>query len=167
MVAATAIVSGCGGSASLGQAVQPRDGRAGLQVTGQLDGRQLSVSQGAPELVVGDCDPGSERDTDVCAISATVDGTLFVLVIENPAALQAGESLPVATPDCPPAACDDVTDVAIIDVQTGTGPRQRATGGQLEIETVEPFQRYVGRAQLEFPDGSLSTSFDLIPRSGD
>lgn len=167
LVAGGLLLAGCGESASLGQSVQPRDGRAGLQVTGQLAGRQLTLSQGAPQLVIGDCDPGAgrESDTDVCAITSDVDGTLFVLVLENPAALEPGASLPIADPDCVPAACDDVTDVAIVDVQSGVGDRRRATGGLLEIDTVEPFQRYVGRAELDLPEGSLSAEFDLVPRA--
>ena len=167
VIGALLLASGCGEAASLGQAVQPRDGRAGLQVTGQLGGRQLSLSQGAPQLVVGDCDPGAgvESDNDVCAITADVDGTLFVLSLENPAVLEPGASLPIGDPDCVPAECDEVTDVAIVDVQSGIGDRRRATDGLLEIETVEPFQRYVGRAELDFPNGSLSAEFDLVPRA--
>lgn len=165
--AAAVALSGCGESASLGQAVQPRDGRAGLQVTGQLGGRQVSLSQGAPELVVGDCDPGDGRDGDVCAIAADVDGTLFVVSFENPDVLEAGATVPVGDPDCAPAACDTVSDVAIVDVQSGVGRRVRATGGVVQVDTVEPFRRYVGEAQLDLPDGSLSLVFDLVPRADD
>lgn len=164
VLAAALLAAGCGESASLGDAVQPRDGRAGLQVTGQLAGRQLTLSRGAPELVIGDCDPAAGSDTDVCAITADVDGTLFVFVLENPDALTPGAQLPVGDPDCDPAGCDAVTDTAIVDVQSGVGERRRATGGTLELEAVEPPRRYVGQAQLDFPNGALSIDFDLVPR---
>lgn len=144
------------------QTPQPRDGRSGLQLTGTVAGRQLAVSDGAPELTVGDCDPGTGGDTDICAIADDIDGQLVVLVIENPDVLRAPATLPVVDPACGDA-CDDVTEGVVIDVQLGTDPRVRARGGRLELTVVEPFVRYAGDMRLQLPSGSLSGSFDLVP----
>ena len=163
LVAAVLVLAGCSPAASSGS-VQPRDGRAGLQVTGQLGGTQVAVSDGSPRLGVGDCDPMDGADTDVCAIARDISGQIFVLSFENPAALEPGTDLPVEDPACQPATCDDVDDVAIVDVQSGTGRRIRARGGRLEVQHVEPSRRYVGTAQLVLPDGDLSVSFDVVPR---
>lgn len=155
------LAAGCWSSA---QTVQPRDGRAGLQLTGTVDGDQLAVSDGAPRLVVGDCDPDVAGDTDVCVIADDINGQLVVLAVENPAVLQSGASLPVVDPGCGQR-CDDVTDAAVVDLQLGTGDRVRATGGRIELDTVEPFVRYAGDVRLEFPSGRVSGSFDVVPRS--
>jgi hypothetical protein len=154
------LASGCWSSTA--QSVQPRDGRAGLQLTGTVAGRQVAVSDGAPQLDVGDCDPGSGGDADVCAIADDIDGQLLVLVIENPDVLRAPASLPVVDPGCGDA-CDDVTDGVVVDVQLGTAPRIRATGGQLDVRVLQPFVRYAGEVRLRLPSGSLSGSFDLVP----
>lgn len=164
-VVVTLLTAGCGSSTSLGDAVQPRDGRAGLQVTGRLGGAQLGLSEGSPQLVVGDCDPRNGGDRDVCAVASDIHGTQFVLAFENPDVLEAGASLAVADPGCVGLVCDGIDDVAVIDVQTGTGRRVRATGGRLDVTRVEPFSRYVGTAQLQLPNGELSVVFDLVPRA--
>lgn len=154
----------CGGCRSGGPtSVQPRDGRAGLQLAGSIAGRQLAVSDGAPRLVNGDCDPDVTGDTDVCAIAEDIGGELVVLVFENPAVLQPDTSLPVADPGCGDD-CDDVADVAVVDLQVGAGERRRAVDGLLRVEAVEPFTRYAGDVRLELPSGSVSGSFDLVPR---
>lgn len=144
--------------------VQPRDGRAGLQLTGSIGGRQLAVSDGSPDLRVGDCDPDVAGDDDVCAIAKDIDGQLVVLVFENPDVLRPGATLPVADPGCGDR-CDDVTDAAVVDLQLGTGPRMRADGGRLNVTEVTPFAHYVGDLRLTTSSGSVSGSFDLVPRS--
>lgn len=156
------LLAGCGRG---GATQQPRDGRAGLQLSGTLAGRQVAVSDGGPALIIEDCDPPDGLDDDVCAQARDLDGDLFVLVFENPEALVTGVSLPVGG-DCPtPAACDDVLDVAVVRVQSGTRARITATGGELRMSRVDPGRRrYVGTVRLELPDGSLSGSFDLVPR---
>lgn len=141
---------------------QPRDGRSGLQLTGTVDGRQLAVSDGAPDLDVGDCDPDVGGDADVCAIAGDIDGQLVVLVIENPDVLRAPASLPVVDPPCGDD-CDDVTEGVVVDLQLGTGPRTRATGGRLELTVLQPFARYAGDVRLQLPSGRVSGSFDLVP----
>lgn len=157
------VAAGCWSPAPV-QTVQPRDGRAGLQLTGTVDGSQLAVSDGAPRLVVGDCDPDPTGDTDVCLIADDINGQLVVLAFENPDVLQAGASLSVVDPGCGQR-CDGVTDGAVVDLQLGIGDRVRATAGRVELDTVEPFARYVGDVRLEFPSGTVSGSFDVVPRS--
>ncbi|MGH8907192.1 MAG: hypothetical protein ACRD0K_11860 [Egibacteraceae bacterium] len=160
---AAALAAGCR-AAPAGSPSQPRDGRAGLQLTGRIEGRSIAVTQGLPRLETGDCDPNSGGDRDVCFASRTIDGTAFVLVFENPDVLEPGTYDVEARP-CPrPTDCDSVTDVAIIDVQLGTGDRIRAVGGTLTVELVEPLQRYRGSVLLDLPDGTLSGDFDVVPR---
>lgn len=161
LVLLAVLVAGCW-SAPEGT-VQPRDGRAGLQLTGTVEGRQLAISDGSPELRVGDCDPDVTGDDDICAIAKDIDGQLVVLVFENPDVLVADATLPVADPGCG-ARCDEVTGTAVIDLQLGTGPRLRADGGRLQISEVTPFARYAGEVRLTLPSGSVSGSFDLVPR---
>lgn len=132
-------------------------------MAGSIAGRQLAVSDGAPELVVGDCDPDASGDADVCALADDIGGELVVMAIENPDVLTAGATLPVGDPGCG-ADCDDVTAVAVVDLQLGTGERMRATDGQLVVREVTDFARYAGEVRLVLPSGSVSGSFDLIPR---
>jgi hypothetical protein len=108
-------------------------------------------------------------DADVCVISRTIDGRLFVLVVENPGVLAVGRSLPVGDPGCvTPARCDDARDRAVVDVQIDTGERRRAAGGTLDLSVVEPAMRYAGGITLRLPDGgALSGQFDLVPRPED
>jgi hypothetical protein len=146
------------------QTLQPRDGRAGLQLSGSVAARQLAVSDGAPRLTVGDCDPDATGDADVCVIADDIDGQLVVLVFENPDVLRSGASLPVVDPPCG-GGCDDVTDGVVVDLQLGTGQRQRARSGHLELSRVEPFSNYVGEVRLDLPSGAVSGSFDVVPRS--
>lgn len=154
--------AGCGPGAQVTASPQPRDGRAGIQATGRLDSAGVVVSDGAPELVVGDCDPGDGPDRDVCGIASDVNGQLFVVVVENPDVLAAGEPVPVGDPGCT-RGCDDVTDVAVVDLQVGVGERLRATGGRLTPTVVEPFARYAGSAHLELRAGEVTVDFDLVP----
>ena len=162
MVLLAVLVSGCWSAPA--ETVQPRDGRAGLQLTGSVANRQLAVSDGSPQLNVGDCDPDGSADSDVCVIADDIDGQLVVLVFENPDVLQPGASLPVVDPPCA-GGCDDVTDGVVIDLQLGTGRRLRARDGRLELGRVEPFSNYVGELRLDLPSGSVSGSFDVVPRS--
>jgi hypothetical protein len=161
MAAISVLLSGCWSAPA--QTVQPRDGRAGLQLSGTVGSRQLAVSDGAPELNVGDCDPATGGDRDVCIIADDIDGQLVVLVFENPDVLRSGADLPVIDPTCS-AGCDEVTDGAVVDLQLATGERQRARDGRLVLTEVEPFRSYVGELRLDLGSGSVSGSFDVIPR---
>lgn len=143
---------------------QAREGRAGLQLSGTLAGRQVAVSDGGPQFVVGDCDPPDGPDEDVCALARDLDGTLFALVFENPVVLWSEAVLGVGATCANPAQCDLVGDRAIVRVQSGTGRRLTATGGEVRMRLVEPGRRYVGVIRLDLPGGRLSGSFDLVPR---
>lgn len=161
----TVLLSGCVelGSSST---VQPRDGRSGMQLTGQIDGRPVAVGEGLPRLENTDCDPNDGADDDVCVVSRTIEGTLFVLVFENPDVLAAGETLDVAEGDCVrPPDCDAVRGAALVDVQVGVADRIRAEGGTLMLEVVDPGERYRGSLLLQLPEGgTISGDFDVIPR---
>lgn len=161
VVVAGVLVAGCWSAPA--QTVQPRDGRAGLQLTGNVANRQLAVSDGSPRLNVGDCDPDATGDSDVCVIADDIDGQLVVLVVENPDVLRTGASLPVVDPGCA-GGCDEVSEGAVVDLQIGTGERVRAQGGRLELATVEPFSNYAGDLRLDLPSGAVSGSFDVVPR---
>ena len=155
------LLAGCWSAPA--QTVQPREGRAGLQLAGSVEGRQLAVSDGSPQLNVGDCDPDATGDADVCVIAEDIDGQLVVLVFENPDVLQSGASLAVVDPACTDG-CDDVADGVVVDLQVGTGQRLRARGGRVDVRRVEPFSSYVGDLRLDLASGSVSGSFDVIPR---
>ena len=142
----------------------PRDGRSGIQVSGQLPDRQVAVSDGLPTVNFGDCDPADGVDRDVCVVTETIQGDLLRITFENPIALQAGAVLPVGSDCRTPEACDEVLDAAVVEVEFGTDGRIRATGGTLRIEVAEPSVRYRGEVSLLLPRGSLSATFDLIER---
>lgn len=166
VLAAVGLLGACTADAE-GQPVA-RDGRSGLQATGTVEARQVAVGRGLPELVVGDCDPIDGPDSDVCIITDTIDGRQLVLAFENPAVLEEGAGLDVGDPACgSPAACDEVTDVAIVTVKFETDDPIRATGGTVRMGQVLPFRNYVGEFSLELPDGRLNGSFDVVPRPED
>lgn len=143
----------------------PRDGRSGVQLSGLLDDRQVAISAGLPVLNASDCDVQEGPDQDVCVLARDINGELVRIIFENPDVLVDGATLPVGTGDCAdPRACDDVTDVAIIDIQFGDRPRQRAIGGTLNIEVAVPATRYRGDFDIELTDGDLSATFDVVPR---
>ncbi|MDQ3709075.1 MAG: hypothetical protein M3387_07205 [Actinomycetota bacterium] len=163
---ATAL-GGCG-TAGTGQGVAgitPRNGRSGLSLSGTVEGRQIAINDGAPRMRIDDCDPNQGPDTDLCFFSRDIDGSFFGLIVENPDALVGGQALPVAAELCAPRACDELSEVAVVEVQLGVGtPRVRAEGGQLRMTTVEPRRRYAGSLTLELPDGRLAGTFDVVPR---
>ncbi|QBI21207.1 hypothetical protein ER308_17615 [Egibacter rhizosphaerae] len=163
LLGALVVLSACGTAA----VDDSREAGSGLELTGDVDGARVTVNDGAPELVVGDCSPRFGPGTDVCAISRAVGGEVFVLSIENPEVLEVGDTLDVAASDCRGPTCDDVTEHAVIDVQLGANDRVRAQGGTLRVDVVEEFRRYAGRLRLELPDGRLSGSFDLVPLPDD
>jgi hypothetical protein len=162
-IATLVLLTGCGGSDSDAR-VQSRDGRPGLTLNGTVEGRQLAVRDGTPELIVGDCDPRTPPDEDVCAISQTIGGDVFVLAVENPDVLTSDATVEVAHSSCRGPECDGISDHAVVDVQVGSGARLRATGGELRLRTIEPYVYYSGSVRLELPDGRLSGEFDLVPR---
>jgi hypothetical protein len=160
-VAAALLLAAC---TQPSQTQQARQGRAGLQLSGTLAGRQVAVSDGGPEFVVGDCDPPDGPDEDVCALARDLDGTLFALVFENPDVLRPDAVLDVGAPCANPEQCDLVGDRAVVRVQSGTGRRLTATGGEVRLRLADKGRRYVGDIRLVLPGGRLSGSFDLVPR---
>jgi hypothetical protein len=166
VLVAAAFLSACGtsGTGTGVDAIQPRDGRSGLQLSGTIGGRQVAVNDGAPVLRLGDCDVDDGADTDLCVFSREVDGGYFALIVENPDAVTVGR-VDIVDSDCRSPNCEAVGDGAVVDVQREPGgPRTRATGGNLTFETVERAQRYAGTINLELPDGRLSGTFQIVPR---
>lgn len=146
------------------QTPQPREGRAGLQLSGTVAGSQVAVSDGSPDLTLGDCDVVGGPARDLCVVSRDLRGGPVVLTVRNPEVLVAGETLPVEDPGCTGQGCDAVTDVAVVDVLLGENRPRRATSGMLALTAVQQGRRYAGSLRLELPDGVLSGHFDLVPR---
>ena len=158
-------LTGCGTSGGTGPAaIEPRNGLSGLQLSGTIDGRQVAVLDGAPVMRLGDCDVNDGADTDLCFISRLVDGGFFELLIENPEALTTGV-VQVVDSDCRSPFCEDVAGGVVVDLQFEPGgPRTRATGGRLDVTTVEEAKRYAGDLNLTLPDGRLTGTFQVVPR---
>ncbi len=140
---------------------QAEAGDDGVQATGRLDGSRVAISDGDPEVVVGDCDPGDGTDQDVCWVARTIDGLTVAFVVENPAVLVAGESVAVRASSC--TSCDDVDDRAVVDVRVD-GASRRAGGGRLDVQAAGG--RYAAGFQVTFAGGDrLSGSFNVRPRA--
>lgn len=165
VLAAVALVA-CGtGDASRSIQQQPRDGRAGVQLSGTVAGSQVAVSDGSPRLIVGDCDVVGGVADDVCFLSRDLRGEPVVLAFRNPGVLEQGERVPVSDPGClTPAECTDVTGAAVVDVLVGEDVDQRAVGGVLILAVVQESARYAGEIRLDLPEGHLSGLFDVVPR---
>jgi len=157
------MLSACG-TGEQPQTPQPRDGRAGLQLAGTVAGSHVAVSDGSPDLIVGDCDVVGGAARDVCVISRDLRGEEVTIVVRNPDVLVEGKTVPVEDPGCAGAACDAVTDVAVVDVRLGEEYQRRATGGALTLTAVEERLHYAGGLRLDLPDGALSGHFDVVPR---
>lgn len=123
---------------------QPEAADDGVQVTGRLQGAQVAISSGGPEVIVGDCDPEDGLDDDLCWIARTIDGLSVAFVIENPAVLAEGERLPVRGDGC--GHCDDVEGHVVVGVRVD-GDLQRATGGHLAVRSAGP--RYAADLRIE------------------
>lgn len=142
-----------------GSVQQQAVGRAdGLQLSGQLAGHRISLSDGAPDVSLQDCDPADGPDTDLCVVARTIDGSTLGLVIENPDAFAEGVSLTVADRRCDDG-CDGVDDVAVVEVRLD-GRVHRATSGT--VSATAWGERYTVEVTLRFADGGgLSGSFDV------
>lgn len=162
---AAAVLPACTSGGGTGPAaIEPRDGLSGLQLSGTIDGRQVAILDGAPVMRLADCDVNDGVDTDLCFLSRMVDGGFFEMLIENPDALTTGV-VPVVDSDCRSPLCEDVTGGVVVDLlfEPG-GPRTRATGGRLDVTTVEEAKRYAGDMNLMLPDGRLTGTFQVVPR---
>ncbi|MDP9023030.1 MAG: hypothetical protein M3N57_10150 [Actinomycetota bacterium] len=160
VVAAAAMLSGGCGTQAVQRAPVASDD--GIQLTGTLSGRQIHVTDGEPEVVLGDCDPNDGVDEDLCIVTFTIDGAPLALVVENPAGLAAGERLPVVEPaaaGCLPH-CDDLTGGAVIEVRRGQ-QRQFATSGSVVVR--EAGSRYAATFVLGFGKGRVTGAFNVGP----
>ncbi len=144
----------------------PRDGRSGLQLSGQAQGRQIVINDGLPVINFGDCDVNEGSDRDLCILTRDINGEQFRLIFENPEVLVEGADLPILDQACAdPLDCDEVDDAAVVDVEFGTGQRMRAVSGRVTIEIVVPLARYRGDIDLRLADGgNLTGTFDIVPR---
>lgn len=166
LAAGAVLLAGCAtsGSGTGVNAIEPRNGRSGLHLTGTVDGRQFAVNDGAPVLRVGDCDVNDGADTDLCFFSRQVDGGFVGIVVENPDVVTEG-TFDVIDPACASPNCDDVTGGVIVELQMAPGaPRARATGGRVQLDVVEDAQRYAGTLNVQLPDGRLGGTFEVVPR---
>lgn len=163
VLVAAAVLGACG-TGERPQTPQPRDGRAGLQLSGTVAGAQVAVSDGSPDLLVGACGESGSGGGDLCVVSRDLRGGPVIIAVRNPGVLVAGRTVGVGDPGCAGPACDDVTDVAVVEVLIGDGFRQRAVGGAVAVTVVEEARRYAGRLRLQLPDGTLSGHFDVVPR---
>jgi len=127
--------------------VAPDDG---IQLTGTIDGHRIAISDGEPEVVLGDCDPGDGDDLDLCVIARSIDGQTVGVVFENPAVFATAGSYPVSTAECEAVACDAVTTVAIVELRTDA-VSWLALSGALDVRLSEG--RYVADLRLELGDG--------------
>ncbi len=145
----------------------PRDGRSGLQLSGQVANRQVVVNDGLPVINFGDCDVNEGSDRDLCIVTRDINGEPFILIFENPDVLVEGTEVSIADVPCMARLdCDEVTEAAIVDVQMGVGTdRMRAVSGRVAVEVVVPLARYRADIDLRLPGGgTLSGTFDVVPR---
>ena len=166
VAAGSLLLSACStsGSGTGVNAIQPRDGRSGLYLTGTVDGRQFAVNDGAPVLRTGDCDVNDGADRDLCFFSRDVDGGFVGIVIENPD-LAAEGTVDVVDDPCQSPHCDDVTSGLLVELQRVAGAeRTRAIGGRVTFDLVEEGRRYAGTMNLVLPDGRISGTFEVVPR---
>lgn len=136
----------------------------GVQLTGELRGARIHVSDGEPEVLYGDCDPGDGEDVDLCMVASMIDGGRIGFVIENPEVLVEGGTLtpraacpPQPVSASPPRGCDGTV---IVEIRYDT-ERLRPLGGMLTVSEAGP--RYAARFTLRFAGGILSGAFDVRP----
>ncbi|HEX9765551.1 MAG TPA: hypothetical protein VGA36_02235 [Nitriliruptorales bacterium] len=136
---------------------QPASTVDGLQATGQLDGHRVAVSDGEPEVALGDCDAPDGGDEDLCIVARTIDGSTLALVIENPGGLEVRKGVGVRMCAGP---CDGAGGV-VVEVRLD-GTAHRATGGSFDIDQVGP--RWAMSFQLRFGTaGNLTGELDVRP----
>lgn len=156
-LAVTLLLGACGEEEATQR--QPEAPDEGIQITGTLQGRRLSVSDGAPEVVLGDCDSRDGLDRDLCVVARTLIGDRVAVVVENPGILEAEARLPVGGEDC--THCDEVTGHLVVEVRR-EGRAVRAAGGRVVVRQAGP--RYAAELTLRFADGGvLSGRFNVRP----
>lgn len=157
---------GCGASGvgSGVNAIQPRNGKSGLQLSGTIDGRQVAINDGAPVLRLGDCDVNDGQDGDLCFFSRDLDGGFFGLIVENAQVVAPG-TLNIVDDPCRSPRCETVTGGVVVELQFAPGaPRTRVTGGRMVFTDVEDGMHYSGRISLTWPDGQLAGTMEIVPR---
>ncbi len=155
LMAGAMLLAGCA-SSSVAQR-QPVALDDGVQATGRLDGARIAVSDGSPETNLVDCDPGNGPDEDVCWIARTIDGLTIAFVVENRAALVAGETVPVRDHDC--VDCDDVRGQAVVDLRVA-GEQRRASSGRIVVREAD--ERFAADFRIRFQDGDeLTGAFNI------
>ncbi len=157
-VLAAAVLTACP-SATQRQPEVPDDG---IQFAGRIGTQQLNVSDGAPEVLLGDCDPNDGTDGDLCLITHTVGGQDLAFVIENPAALEGAGAVSVIRPPrggCGDG-CDEIRDGAIVELRL-EGERTFADGGTLTVR--EAGDRYAVSFVIRVGGGSLTGRFNVAP----
>lgn len=141
---------------------QPAAPDDGIQFAGRIGTQQLNVSDGAPQALLGDCDPNDGVDRDLCLVTHTVGGQDLAVVIENPAVLEAGAAVPVVRP--PRAGCgggcDEIGDGVIVELRL-EGERTFADGGTVTV--LEADERYAASFVLRVGGGSLTGRFNVAP----
>ena len=136
---------------------QPVSAVDGIQATGQFDGHRIAVSDGEPEVVLGDCDLPDGVDEDLCIVAFSIDGSTLALVIENPLALEIGDDVPVTS--CS-GHCDEAAGV-VVEVRVD-GVARRATGGTVDIVEAGPRWRMAFTLRFGGAD-SLTGEYDVLP----
>lgn len=153
---ACVLLAGCAESSVVHR--QPEANDDGVQVTGTLGGARVAISEGVPDVVFGDCDPGIDIDQDICWSARTIDGMTVGVVVENPAVLVAGETVDVVDVDCD-LDCDEVTDGVVVEVRW-EGQSARAVGGRLDVTDVG--ERVAADVDLRLPGSDrLTGSFNV------
>ncbi len=151
-LAAALIVVACGPEPIQRQPVSADDG---VHATGRLGDRQVHVSFGEPEVLLGPCAARRRPDEDsLCIAAKTIDGDTFGLIVENPSALRGGERVPVDS-DCPNDDC------ALVELRRGDA-RFEAEHGELVVTNAG--ERYAARFVLRVGTGTVTGAFDVAPR---
>lgn len=139
---------------------QPEALDDGVQATGTIDQSRISISNGAPDVVVGDCDPSDGLDRDVCFVVRTIDGETIAIVIENPDVLVPGERVEVVEDPC--TTCDDVEGGVVVSLRVN-GDERRAIGGRIDVSAAD--ERQAGEFRFDFTGGDqLIGTFNVRPR---
>lgn len=141
---------------------QPETADDGIQFAGRIGTQQLNVSDGAPQVLLGDCDPNEGPDRDLCLITHTVGGQDVAFVIENPDVLGAGEAVRVVRPPRDGCAdgCDEVDDGAIVELRLER-ERTFAEGGSLTVREAD--RRYAVSFVVRAGGGSITGRFNVAP----
>lgn len=167
LAAGSLLLAACAaGGGAPGGPLPPRDGRAGVQLSGTFAGRQVAVSDGSPDLLIDRCAQHIGVDAEVCFAGRDIDGTPVTVVLHNPDVLEPGTTVQVGGECRTPEECRAVTGVAVVDLQVGQR-RQRAESGTVTVRDVVPGTYYSGAVILRFRDGRLTGGFDVVPRPED